>query len=165
MAFRMPDKNKGFSLVELLLVIVLMAIIMALVTLSGANMMESTSAQTEARRLIRSLQSLRSAWLACYADTQQMLGITTILTSDELTKTLSVYSNRSLGEENTRYGQISVDISPANTNSIYIGYKGPWHLDARAESAKSTMVSVLENQKNDYEIVLNADESIFIRVR
>ncbi|MDR3076227.1 MAG: prepilin-type N-terminal cleavage/methylation domain-containing protein, partial [Synergistaceae bacterium] len=93
MGFKRLAGNKGFTLVELLLVIVLIAILMALVTLSGANMMESTNAQTEARRLIRTVHSLRSAWLACYADKQTMIGITPIppdtWTNDRMARELS----------------------------------------------------------------------------
>jgi prepilin-type N-terminal cleavage/methylation domain-containing protein len=162
--------KKGFTLVELLLVIVLIAIIMALITLSGGSMMESTSAQTEARRLIRTVQSLRSAWYACYADTQAMLGVKgpvdNTLTGN-LAKDLGTYSDRSLADEEARYGSISVDVTPAG--KISVGFLGPWRLGGRADAAKGTMMTILNSQKNEYDIrvgeVGEDDESVFIRVR
>lgn len=163
--------KKGFTLVELLLVIVLIAIIMALVTLSGSSMMESTSAQTEARRLIRTVQSLRSAWHACYADTQVMLGVRGPETGNTLTGNLfrdfSTYSDRSLTEEVTRYGNISVDVTPAG--KISVGFRGQWHLDAIADGAKDTMKTILNSQQGDYGIIVTErdadDVSVLIRVR
>ena len=158
--------KKGFTLVELLLVIVLIAIIMALVTLSGTSMMESTSAQTEARRLIRTVQSLRSAWYACYADTQVMLGVkgpeTGNTLTGNLTKDLSTYSDRSLEDEVRRYGPISVSADAAG--KISLGFAGPWHLGTRADAAKATIRTILDEQKGDYDITV-ALESVFIRIR
>ncbi|MDR1650473.1 MAG: prepilin-type N-terminal cleavage/methylation domain-containing protein [Synergistaceae bacterium] len=172
MAFFRRGKNEGFSLVELLLVIVLIAILMAIVTLSGANMLDSTNAQTEARRLIRTLQSLRSAWLACYADTQQMPGITVASANPaELRDLLGFYIDRSLADETARYGNIDVQTGDASTVSpnpddIYIGFTGTWNLPANAERAKDVMIEVLDAQAGDYEIVLDdEDESAYIRVR
>jgi prepilin-type N-terminal cleavage/methylation domain-containing protein len=158
--------KKGFTLVELLLVIVLIAIIMALVTLSGSSMMESTSAQTEARRLIRTVQSLRSAWYACYADTQVMLGVNGTLTGN-LAADLATYSDRSLEEEEARYGPISVDVTSGKKS---VGFLGPWHLSSRANAAIDTMKTILNAQRGDYDLVVTegtGDEnvSVFIRVR
>jgi prepilin-type N-terminal cleavage/methylation domain-containing protein len=169
------EKNKGFSLVELLLVIVLIAIIMALVTLSGSNMMSSTSAQTEARRLIRTTQALRSAWLAHYADTQKMIGVglntahnpPASWTTSEEVGALSIYSDRDLTEETNRYGDIDVSVDTTG-GRIDIGFTGPWHLGGQADNAKDTMKDVLKNQKTDYhgDLIFNeANEKIYIRVR
>jgi prepilin-type N-terminal cleavage/methylation domain-containing protein len=159
--------KRGFTLVELLLVIVLAAIIMALVALSGGGMMESTSAQTEARRLIRTVQSLRGAWYACYADTQVMLGVNGAALTGNLAGDLGIYADRNLQEEAARYGGISVDVTPAG--KISVGFLGPWHLNDRANAAKATMMTILNSQKGDYgirvaEVGGNA-ESVFIRVR
>ncbi|MDR1581428.1 MAG: prepilin-type N-terminal cleavage/methylation domain-containing protein [Synergistaceae bacterium] len=164
--------KKGFSLVELLLVIVLIAIIMALVTLSGGSMMASTSAQTEARRLIRTVQSLRSAWYACYADTQVMLGVNgATLTNngtfaENLARDLSTYSDRSLTEEAARYGSISINVTTAG--KISVGFLGPWNLGTRANAAINTMKTILNSQKGDYGITVGVGgnaESVFISVR
>ncbi|MDR0652589.1 MAG: prepilin-type N-terminal cleavage/methylation domain-containing protein [Synergistaceae bacterium] len=155
--------KKGFTLVELLLVIVLIAIIMALVTLSGSSMMESTSAQTEARRLIRTLQSLRSAWYACYADTQVMLGVNGNTLTGNLARDLGTYSDRSLAEEEERYGIISADVT--QEGKISIGFLGPWDLDTRADAAKATMMTILRSQEGDYGIDVAENESAFINVR
>jgi prepilin-type N-terminal cleavage/methylation domain-containing protein len=160
--------NKGFTLIELLLVIVLMAIIMALVTLSGSSMIESTSAQTEARRLIRTAQSLRSAWYACYADTQVMSGVNGATLTGDLAGDLRTYSDRSLAEEVARYGQISVDVTQAG--KISVGFLGPWNLGGRVNaSAKATMKTMLDSQKEDYGISVGGTnknaEAVFIKIR
>jgi prepilin-type N-terminal cleavage/methylation domain-containing protein len=177
MKFKKSGGSKGFSLVELLLVIVLLAILMALVTLSGSNMMASTNAQTEAKRLIRTVQSLRSAWLACYADTQTMIGVpltpSETWTSDQITQRISMYSDRSLAEEITRYGNISVDRAET-TGRISIGFApssnewGVWDPDVRSNSLLKTMKDILVGQALDYELTVDPslnDNSVFIRVR
>jgi prepilin-type N-terminal cleavage/methylation domain-containing protein len=168
MAFRRLSRSKGFSLVELLLVIVLMAIIMALVTVSGSSMMQSTSAQAEARRLMRTVQSLRSAWLAAYADTQMMPGVTSDLTPSELLKKISIYSDRSLSEEVDRYGNIVVETDTPAAGAIAIGFAGPWNLTGRVNNdAISTMKDMINNQKKDYgvDFTIGTSDRILIRIR
>ncbi|MDR1965435.1 MAG: prepilin-type N-terminal cleavage/methylation domain-containing protein [Synergistaceae bacterium] len=158
-------RGKGFTLVELLLVIVLMAVIMALVTLSGSSMIEATNAQTEARRMIRTVQSVRSAWLACYADTQDMPGVpATAWDSDSLMRVLSRYSDRSLSDEAERYGNLEVRL---DGERIDVGFEGPWDLaNSSANSAKDAIKDMIANQAADYEITFTAaTESILIRVR
>jgi prepilin-type N-terminal cleavage/methylation domain-containing protein len=162
-----PNKfsaEKGFTLVELLLVIVLMAIIMALVTLSGSNMMESTNAQTEARKLIREVQLLRSAWLSCYADSQVQIGITpTAVSAAEIAERITTYSDRFLTEEIDRYGNI--EVRSDDVGLIRIGFTGPWNLGMN-EDTINTMIEVIENQANDYDILFDpTPRSVFIRVR
>ena len=161
MALNEFGSEKGFTLVELLLVIVLMAIIMALVTLSGSNMLESTNAQTEARKLIREVQLLRSAWLSCYADSQVQIGITPSAVS--ITDQIRAYSDRALTEEIERYGDIAVTSNDAGL--IRIGFSGPWNLGMN-DATRDTMIEVLENKAGDYDILVDAaDGSISIRVR
>jgi prepilin-type N-terminal cleavage/methylation domain-containing protein len=164
--------NKGFTLVELLLVIVLIAIIMALVTLSGGNIIESTSAQTEARRLVRTVQSLRSSWFACYADTQVMLGVRGpaadgVTLTGNLAADLGTYSDRSLADEMARYGNISVDVTPGG--KISVGFLGPWKLGDSVNAAQKAMMTILNTQAGDYDLrvaeVGGDAESVFIRVR
>jgi prepilin-type N-terminal cleavage/methylation domain-containing protein len=174
--------NRGFSLVELLLVIVLIAILMALVTLSGSNMMESTNAQTEVRRLIRTVQSLRSAWLACYADTQTMIGITPLAPPDVwdnntdsnlISQRLSQYSDRSLADEIERYGRIKVVPNLTNPGDIYIGFspsgitRSAWDGTKKSASTLNTMKDILANQAPDYEIYLSGltNNEVYIRIR
>jgi prepilin-type N-terminal cleavage/methylation domain-containing protein len=156
--------KKGFTLVELLLVIVLMAIIMALVTLSGSNMIESTNAQTEARKLIREVQLLRSAWLSCYADSQVQIGITPAAAS--ITDQIKTYSDRTLTEEIGRYGNIAVTSNDAGL--IRIGFSGAWNLGLNGATV-DTMIEVIENQANDYDILFDHSHStlrsVLIRVR
>jgi prepilin-type N-terminal cleavage/methylation domain-containing protein len=185
MKFFGTRSNRGFSLVELLLVIVLIAILMALVTLSGSSMMESTNAQTEVRRLIRTVQSLRSAWLACYADTQTMIGITTVATvptwddntdHSEISKWLSQYSDRSLVEEIERYGRIKVvqNLTGMNSRRIDIGFSPSDNTGKELKAANKpanvlkTMKEVLDRQKGDYDLTVNSSATstdVYIRIR
>ncbi|MDR1509771.1 MAG: prepilin-type N-terminal cleavage/methylation domain-containing protein [Synergistaceae bacterium] len=168
-----PNKfsaKKGFTLVELLLVIVLMAIIMTLVTLSGSDMISSTNAQTEARRLIRGVQLLRSAWLSCYADSQVQIGITP--TAKSVADQINAYSDGSLTDETLRYGNIAVTSN--DTGLIHIGFSGPWNIPNMNRDTMNTMIEVIGNQAGDYDIsfdktplAANAAPSkrVFIRVR
>ncbi|MDR1137714.1 MAG: prepilin-type N-terminal cleavage/methylation domain-containing protein [Synergistaceae bacterium] len=167
--------KKGFTLVELLLVIVLVAIIMALVTLSGANMVESTNAQTEARKLIRTVHSLRSAWFSCYADSQALVGITP--SAAPINTTIGAYSDRALDDEISRYGNIAVRSGDVAPGSIYIGFAGPWNLNNMNAGTVNSMIEIIGNQAADYNISFdrtpianNANttsipRSIMIRVR
>jgi prepilin-type N-terminal cleavage/methylation domain-containing protein len=183
MKFFGTRSNRGFSLVELLLVIVLIAILMALVTLSGSSMMASTDAQTEVRRLIRTTQSLRSAWLACYADTQTMIGITPLASGDPwpdklVAQRLSQYSDRSLADEIERYGNIHVrtDLT-ANTRRIDIGFSpsapsagngSAWDSTKKSSGTLKMMKDILANQAPDYELTVYsgvASNDVYIRIR
>jgi prepilin-type N-terminal cleavage/methylation domain-containing protein len=162
MALNKFSAEKGFTLVELLLVIVLMAIIMALVTLSGSDMIESTNAQTEARRLIRDVQSLRSAWLACYADSQVQIGITPAAAS--IAEQIRDYSDGSLLDETSRYGNIAIISN--DTGLIRIGFSGPWNIPKMNSDSINTMIEVLGNQAGDYDILFDkTPKSVFIRIR
>jgi prepilin-type N-terminal cleavage/methylation domain-containing protein len=161
MTLRKFGGKKGFTLVELLLVIVLMGIIMALVTLSGANMIQSTNAQTEARRLIRSVHSLRSAWLSCYADTQVSLGITPgFVSQPDIEREIATYSDRSLLDETERYGDIAVS---GDNGPVYIGFTGPWTLNS---STVGEMAEVVGNRAADYDITFDpGTQRTMIRIR
>ena len=173
MIFKRAANRGGFTLVELLLVIVLIAILMALVTLSGYNMMESTNAQTEARRIIRTVHALRSAWLACYADTQKMIGVPeSTWPQATIDRTLSQYSDRNLSEEITRYGKIKV-IPPdpsKGSRSIYIGFapeqpnQGVWSKSSTRQMIKDSLIA----QKNDYDLLVDNNpevNDVYIRIK
>ena len=168
-----PGRKRGFSLVEILFVIVLLGILMALIALSGPSMLQSTSGQTEARRMLRSLQSLRSAWLACYADKQAMPGITTATSSADLYKLISVYSDRDLSEELQRYFKASnreiVVTSGDGGNQIFIGFRGEWNLgETIGNKAANTMADILDEQKDLYGVSRNTNggiDTILIRIR
>lgn len=143
------NKNgrRGFSLAEIVIVIVIMGIIVALVALGGSSS-EGINAQTEARRYIRTLQTLRSAWIAAYADTGQMIGITMPGTipsnpgagqhvlngSDPATQplinTLTKYTDRIVVDDIRRYGgTLILRTAPVTQgNAVYLGFQGRWDL-------------------------------------
>jgi len=171
----------GFTLVELLLVIVLVAILMALITLSGFSMVESSNAQTEARRIIRTVHALRSAWLACYADTQEMVGIPAgSWPSNTVNRTLARYSDRSLTDEETRYGQITIKVNPPGHTGTYIGFAtlpnasppktGAW--GRRPIATNDMIMKSLTDQTDDYGLIVHyssgvrsASNDVYIRIR
>lgn len=158
MNFISRNRRGGFSLVELLLVIVIMAIIMALVTLSGASI-RSSNAQTEAKQLVRSLQLLRSAWLACYADTYQMPA-----TDADLRAGVQRYSDRIWDEEERKYGNMTVRVD--NNGQVRVGFSGPWNLPSQIASAKNVILDTVDNWKSDYDITLDRTNGrVLIRVR
>jgi prepilin-type N-terminal cleavage/methylation domain-containing protein len=139
-------RDKGFSLAELLLVIVIMAILSGIVLLNLSSE-EIIDAQTEARQLVRSLQSVRSSWLAYYADRNVMLGIPgsgAYAANSPLVRSLEIYADReSLRDDVTKYGgslivQSTVGTTSANPLRIYVGYRGTWRLGVRnAEVVRS----------------------------
>ena len=166
MILRRAATNRGFTLVELLLVIVLIAILMALVTLSGFNMVNTTNAQTEARRIIRTVHSLRSAWLAYYAGEQKMMD-----PPGNVDK-LRQYSDRNLTDEETRYGNINVKIPP-ESRSTYIGFDGK---NGEIWSKQAAMTEMIKNsliaQAADYGLIIDYEDangsepnSVYIRIK
>ncbi|MDR1471105.1 MAG: type II secretion system GspH family protein [Synergistaceae bacterium] len=151
-------RRAGFSLVELLLVIVIMAIITALVTLSGASI-RSSGAQSEAKQIVRALQSLRSAWLAHYADKYVMW-----LDNDGLMENIRRYSDRSWTEEVSKYGRIIVTSNDAGR--IEIGFSGPWNLPSSVAAESNLIAQTIEGWRSDYGINFNnGNKQILIRVR
>ena len=173
MIFKRTATKRGFTLVELLLVIVLIAILMALVTLSGFNMMETTNAQTEARRIIRTVHALRSAWLANYADTQKMIGVPDgSWAQADINSALSRYSDRGLANEMERYGQITVKAIPSGSRSTYIGfattssYPGEW--SKKSASLRKMIMDSLIAQADDYELQVYytaTSNDVYIRIK
>ena len=177
MKFKRMATNRGFTLVELLLVIVLIAILMALVTLSGFNMMESTNAQTEARRIIRTVHALRSAWLACYADTQKTVGVPEDLLlwpQASIDETLKDYSDRPLRNEKDRYGEIKVRVNSLGQRGTYIGFAAntstefPGEWSKKSASLKKMIMDSLIAQADDYELHVDYSDTsndVYIRIK
>ena len=142
-------RGKGFSLVELLLVIVIVAILSGIVLLNLSSE-EVIDAQAEARQLVRSLQSVRSSWLAYYADRNVMLGIPgggTYAAGSHLVRSLEIYAGReSLWDDVKKYGSSLIVRSVADSTAakplrIYVGYPtASWKMrDEVAASVKKLL--------------------------
>ncbi|MDR3354974.1 MAG: type II secretion system GspH family protein [Synergistaceae bacterium] len=144
-------RKKGFSLVELLLVIVILAILSGVVMLSLSSG-EVIDAQTEARQLVRSLQSVRSSWLAYYADKNEMLGLPgggIYAANSPLVRSLEIYADReALRDDVTKYGgslvvRSFVDSGGARPLKVYIGYQGSWKLEQKNAEVKRSIKKLL----------------------
>ncbi|MDR1885453.1 MAG: prepilin-type N-terminal cleavage/methylation domain-containing protein [Synergistaceae bacterium] len=158
-------RRKGFSLIEILLVIIIMAVLLGIVLLNFSSE-ETLDAQTEARQLVRSLQSVRSAWLAYYADRQVMLGVppedpgnTSYSANSPLVRSLEIYASReSLRDDVNKYGG-SLVVEPVrrdggayskNPVAVYIGFTGPWNINARNESVETSVRRLLKDSAGDF---------------
>jgi prepilin-type N-terminal cleavage/methylation domain-containing protein len=122
-------KRGAFSLVELMLVVVIMGILGALVILNISTS-ERIDAQTEAKRFVRSLNSVRSAWLAYVADRHEFLGVPNYSLTDPaqvaaVQRSLEIYANRNdLDDDVRRYGKINIMTVPATPyySHIFLGF-------------------------------------------
>ncbi|MDR1482695.1 MAG: type II secretion system GspH family protein [Synergistaceae bacterium] len=170
-------RDKGFSLVELLLVIVIIAILAGVVLLSMSSG-DIVDAQTEARQLVRSIQSVRSSWLAYYADRNIMLGVPgsgTYAANSPLARSLEVYSDRpSVGDDITKYGGLIVrsvaDGTGVRPLKIYIGYQGPWRLGAKSDVVMNSIRELLAGNDsgllgNDYNKYASSGQTVLLRVK
>ena len=106
------NKKRGFSMVEMIIVMLILGIIAAAVLLNASTttVIKDT---TEADKIVRMLQSLRTGWLAYYADNREFLGlkgkVAAIQTFDAdapFTKSLEIYLDRDLKEDIDSYGNI-----------------------------------------------------------
>lgn len=153
MTYMRSIKRRGFSLIELLIVIVLLGIITGLILLSASST-SVVEAQTETRNMIRSLQSLRSGWLAFYADQHKLLGVPTSGDIDTyehdtvLVKSMEIYLDRNIEEEMGKYGDLMIGShTVSNVTSVYIGFA--WN---------STDESSI-NRRNDFAQIRSALEA------
>ena len=170
MIFKRAATNRGFTLVELLLVIVLIAILMAIVTLSGFNMVTSANAQTEVRRVIRTVHALRSAWLACYADTQKMVGVPEGVSwpQTSIDRELRRYADRNLDDEEKRYGKINIKAIPSGSRNTYIGFDGTGDIWSKSPAMSEIIMKSLETQADDYGLYVaftTTSKDVYIRIK
>jgi prepilin-type N-terminal cleavage/methylation domain-containing protein len=122
-------KREAFSLVELMLVVVIMGILGALILLNMSTS-ERIDAQTEAKRFVRSLYSLRSSWIAYHADKHVFLGVPHYSLTDAtqvaaVQWSLEIYADRpDFRDDVSRYGKINIITVPETTaySQIYLGF-------------------------------------------
>jgi prepilin-type N-terminal cleavage/methylation domain-containing protein len=120
-------RRDAFSLVELLLVIVITGIIGALVLLNMTSK-DAIDVQVEARNMVRSIHSLRSAWLDYHADKFTLLGVPDFDINDpSFVASLEVYADRSFSDEIGRYGSVDIVTRRINASNfkqhVYIGFR------------------------------------------
>lgn len=168
--------RKGFSLVELIIVMVIIAALTAGVLLSGSST-DTVNAYGEARKLETALKTLRSAWLACYADTYKMPGVpgdASYDQSSEVVATLARYADRSLAEDIGTYGNIRIATATSSTNAedaIYIGFVGPWDsekIDDDLKPSVKRMIAQGDSRLYDGDLESfkeNGGDEILIRIR
>ena len=130
----MNNKNgcrKGFSLVEMIIVMIILAVLSAFMLMSGSTS-TLVDDKTEADKIVRALQSMRSGWIASYSDNQEFLGLRgtsvpasqTFNASAPFTKSLEVYIDRTFDDEIAKYGNIMLitdSTSPGNPR-VYLGF-------------------------------------------
>ncbi|MDR1515165.1 MAG: type II secretion system GspH family protein [Synergistaceae bacterium] len=121
-------KKRAFSLVELMLVVVILGIIGALILLNMSTS-EKIDAQGEANRYVRSLHSVRAAWIAYNADKHVFLGVPSydVTQAAVIQRSLEIYASRpDLASDVNRYGGIIIETVPATAtySRIYLGFDG-----------------------------------------
>jgi prepilin-type N-terminal cleavage/methylation domain-containing protein len=182
---RIMIKREGFSLIELLLVVVITGIICGLVLLN-ASTHERVDAQVEAKRMIRAIHSIRSAWLAYNTEKFIMLGVpsydvTSSADRNTAQKILEKYSDRSLHEDIERYGNISIVTLPDTVtnrpggpvNRVYVGFTSDGNFGGKAVLKGATQKALANNLAANFGLVSQSgavyagsdSESILIRVR
>ncbi|MDR0615273.1 MAG: prepilin-type N-terminal cleavage/methylation domain-containing protein [Synergistaceae bacterium] len=163
-------KREAFSLVELLLVVVIMGILGALILLNMSTS-ERIDAQTEAKRFVRSLHSLRSAWIAYNADKYTFLGVPNYDPTDAaqvtaVQRSLEIYANRAdFAADVRRYGKINIITDPVNDaySRIYLGFDGTGDFGGDADK-KDAVMDILEGDfGKSYQIMASFD-SLMLRV-
>lgn len=126
------SKANAFTLIEVLLVIVIIAILTGLL-LTGFSAVSAVDANTEAAKLMRSLQQLRSGWLAYYTDEHKMLGVEdensdkTYDAEDNVMRELSERMEAQVADLIERYGNVRIVARPSkpdNGTEIYLGFVG-----------------------------------------
>ncbi|MDR3255962.1 MAG: type II secretion system GspH family protein [Synergistaceae bacterium] len=149
-------RSGGFSLVELLLVIVITGILGALLLLNASSS-EKVDAQVEAKRIVRSLHSLRTAWLSYNSDKFEMLGVPSYNISTDsaiVTKSLELYmSTRKLDEETARYGSIDIQtVNGTGGDRVYLGFNSKGDFGG-SDMLKTSVPGILSGMSADYGIV------------
>ena len=160
--------KKGFSLVELLIVIVVIAVLTGAILLGGVSNV-TADAFAEAGKLRGGLKSLRSAWLACYSETYEMLGVPgdeAYGAGTDVVRALSRYADRGIGEEIARYGDVRVITSD---EAVYIGFAGAWEIDS-GETRAAMKRMLAQGKPRLYAADLepyrqDGDDEILIRIR
>ena len=170
--------RRGFSLVELVVVIVIIGIITIFALLAGTSG-DSVDAQVEAKKIVRTINALRSAWLAYYSEKYEMLGVTNYsysnsISHDMLLGSLDHYAGGDLLHSVPEYGRvdISVDASggaPRYFIGLFIGQTSPTSSDHQ-KAVRALLAS--DNFVQSYNLVaISRDkggvsgDSVMIRVK
>ncbi len=124
-------RREGFSLVEVLIVIIIIAILAGLLVMGLGGTQESA----DATRLINGIKALKSAYIACYADTHKYLPANAGAgASSDLVASLEKYAGKSLFDEIHAFG--SVTIQTDTGGGVYIGYLGGSGIHGNSSASK-----------------------------
>lgn len=110
-------KRTGFSLVEVLIVIIIIAILSGLIAITVRN----PGAELDAGRLVSDIKTMKSAYIAFYADTHSYLpAVGSAGAGSDLVISLERYARKSL--DFATFGPMT--IQDAGNNGVYIGFAG-----------------------------------------
>jgi len=115
-------KKQAFSLVEVLIVIILIAILSGLLLVS----LRTPHEDAEAQRLAHHLKMMKSAYIAYYADTHKYLpNVASADRNSPLAASLDRYAVKSIDNS---FGSITIRESPAK--AVFIGFVGGYTVSA-----------------------------------
>ena len=133
-------KRKGFTLVELLIVIVVIGILSAMMMLSST---EATSS-AKATAIVGNLRNLKTAALAYYADNMATWDGTNSLTADDIRKEVIKYLTGSSGGDSA-----TQDI---DSNYTFVVNNGDWYVNYAIQGSateKARIQDKLEKRAKD----------------
>lgn len=158
----MPNikRRKGFSLVEMLIVILLIGILSALLVMS----LRTPHEDAEAQKIAHHLKALKSAYMAYYADTHKYLpAVSSAGPNSALMASLDRYAIKSI---DSSLGPIMIRETAAN--GVYIGFVGGSTL---GNFNTSTLYRILRERADYYGIkgadggVVTANGPLLLRVK
>jgi prepilin-type N-terminal cleavage/methylation domain-containing protein len=169
--------RRGFSLVELVVVIIIIGIITVFSLIAGTSS-DSVDAQVEAKKIVRVINMLRSAWLTHYSEKYELLGITGYsynAANDALLRSLDHYTDGSLLASVPQYGSVDIRVNHSAGGAqtyfigLFIGNTFPadgTHIQKAVRAVLSSDNFVQSyNLVNIYGDVYEGQDSIMIRVK